>query len=122
MTGRGMFALAPGARSISPIRLSEAPAVGAGEHSEPKWYEQLGAWASKFGTDMVSFFNYWLIGLPELLRDALLSEETLSFQHVMNLIGVATILVGTAKLLSSMDDMARAATWEEEVVEYNIGL
>lgn len=173
MTGGGIFALAPGARAIRPIRISEAPAVRDREHSAPKWYEQLGAWASKFGADMVSFIdaffargeslfvrasetldenfllgmlqwadalafgiasgmleslqhnyetwqnepsvysflNCWLAGLPELLQDALFPEEPLSFQHVMNLIGVATILVGTAKLLSSgsLDDMARAA-------------
>ena len=49
--------------------------------------------------DLPHLLNFFLQGLPAVMDDALHPEEPLSFQHVVDIIGVVTVLAGAAKVI-----------------------
>ncbi len=64
--------------------------------------------------NLQNFLNYWTLGLVDMLNGAIFPKEPLSFENVMNIIGVAGLLTGAAKIIqnfskNSLDDAARAA-------------
>lgn len=61
------------------------------------WQRNYAIWSEN--PNAYNLVNLYTHGLVEMADGALFSDEPLSFQHVMDIIGTATLLVGAAKLV-----------------------